>query len=74
MERQGETTGASPTRDGKVEAARVREALRRIIDVADLSHRAIERSLAARGQGANMRFLMDDHLSAPELGEKDKAA
>lgn len=58
MERQGETTGASPIRDGKAETARVREALHRIIDVADMSQRAIERSLAARGQGFDMNRML----------------
>jgi hypothetical protein len=39
MERQGETRaeGVCPARDGKAEAARVREALRSIIDVAGRS-------------------------------------
>ncbi len=58
MERQGETTGASPMRDGKAEAARVREALRSVIDVAGMSQRAIERSLAARGQGFDMNRML----------------
>lgn len=58
MERQGETTGASPIRDGKAEAARVREALRSVIDVAGMSKRAIERSLAAKGHGFDMNRLL----------------
>jgi hypothetical protein len=58
MEQHGETTGTSPMRDGKAEAARVREALRSVIDVADMSQRAIERSLAARGQGFDMNRML----------------
>ena len=60
MERQSETKGdgANPTRDSKAEVARLREALRSIIDVAGMSQRAIERSLAARGQGFDMNRLL----------------
>jgi hypothetical protein len=58
MERQGEATGATPTRDGKAEAARVREALRSVIDVAGMSHREIERLLARQGHGFDMNRML----------------
>jgi hypothetical protein len=60
MERQSETRGegASPTRDSKAEAARVREALRSIIDVAGISHREIERRLARQGHGFDMNRML----------------
>ncbi|HXO43332.1 MAG TPA: hypothetical protein VN999_17915 [Thermoanaerobaculia bacterium] len=58
MERQGETTGTTPTRDGKAEAARVREALRSIIDVAGMSLREIERVLARQGHGFDMNRML----------------
>jgi len=58
MERQGETTGATPTRDGKAEAARVREALRSIIDVAGMSLREIERRLTRQGHGFDINRML----------------
>lgn len=58
MERQGETTGASPTRDGKAQAARVREALRSVIDVAGMSHRKIERTLVSQGRGLDVNRML----------------
>ena len=60
MERQSETKGegATSARDSKAEVARVREALRSIIDVAGMSHREIERRLARQGQGFDMNRLL----------------
>jgi len=60
MERQSETKGegAHPTRDSKAEVARVREALRSVIDVAGISHREIERRLARQGQGFDMNRML----------------
>jgi hypothetical protein len=60
MERQGETRGegATPARDSKAEVARVREALRSIIDVAGISHREIERRLARKGHGFDMNRML----------------
>lgn len=60
MEGRNETTGegASPIRDGKAEAARVRQALRSIIDVADMSHREIERTLVSQGHGLDVNRML----------------
>jgi hypothetical protein len=58
MERQGETTGATPTRDGKAETARVREALRSVIDVAGMSLREIERRLTRQGHGFDINRML----------------
>jgi hypothetical protein len=68
MERQGETTGASPMRDGKAEAARVREALHRIIDVADMiqgAHEA-ERDPSADAGDLRRRPLGRRRRAGPE--------
>jgi hypothetical protein len=60
MERQSETRadGATPARDGKAEAARVREALRSIIDVAGMSLREIERVLTRQGHGFDINRML----------------
>ena len=60
MEGQSETRadGATPARDGKAEAARVREALRSIIDVAGMSLREIERRLTRQGHGFDINRML----------------
>jgi hypothetical protein len=60
MERRGDTRaeGATSARDGKAEVVRVREALRTIIDVAGMSHRTIERRLAAEGHGLDLHRML----------------
>jgi hypothetical protein len=60
MKRQSGTTGegAIPHRDGKAEVARVREALRSIIDVAGMSHREIERTLVSQGHGLDVNRML----------------
>jgi hypothetical protein len=60
MERQSETKGegASPARDSKAEVARVREALRSIIDVAGMSLREIERVLTRQGHGFDINRML----------------
>jgi hypothetical protein len=60
MELRSETTAEreTPIRGSKAEVARVRETLWRIIDVAGLSVRGIERRLASEGQGMDLNRLL----------------
>jgi hypothetical protein len=60
MERRSDTAGetGSPIRASKAEVARARETLRRIIDVAGLSVREIERMLVSEGHGLDLNRML----------------
>jgi hypothetical protein len=52
------TERRNPIPGSKAEVARVREALRSIIDVAGLSYREIERTLASEGRGFDVSRML----------------